>query len=254
MSDLDYLRVLYVEDDEATREAFTRFLKQRAGKLFSAASGEEGLQKFHELRPNLLIIDLIMPGMSGLDMIGEIRKTDKDCRILITSTVSELSTVLEAVDLGIDHYIIKPIDTEDLVAKMAGIAQMIRSREDKDRSIDLARLKNSGVAEDTIRREFLKLMKTCSGKGPQDVKVLFFENKVEITAFDTVTTMEKIIAANRKNVSMVEQFRRLFYEEISQKLEECVKQATGYRAKVTSLQVDGTKRVDKIILTVIENI
>lgn len=254
MSDLDCLRVLYVEDDEATREAFTRFLKQRAGKLFSAASGEEGLQKFHELRPNLLIIDLIMPGMSGLDMIGEIRKTDKDCRILITSTVSELSTVLEAVDLGIDHYIIKPIDTEDLVTKMAGIAQVIRSMEDKDRSIDLARLKNSGVAEDTIRREFLKLMKTCSGKGPQDVKVLLFENKVEITAFDAVTAMEKIIAANRKNISMVEQFRRLFYGEISQKLEECVKQATGYQAEVTSLQVDGTKRVDKIVLTVIENI
>ena len=129
MRDLTCLRVLYVEDDEATREVFSRFLKERVGRLFSAASGEEGLQKFHELRPNLLIMDLIMPGMSGLDMIGEIRKTDRDCRILITSTVSELNTVLEAVDLGIGHYIVKPIDTEDLVRKMEGIAQAVLNGE-----------------------------------------------------------------------------------------------------------------------------
>lgn len=254
MSDLSCLRVLYVEDDEGTREAFARFLEQRMGRLFLAASGEEGLHKFRDCRPNLLITDLIMPGISGLDMIGEIRKMDKDCRILITSSISELATVLEAVDLGIDHYIIKPIDTEELVTKIEGIARIIRSREGRDRSIDLAGVKNSGIVEDVILRGFLKLLKTYSGKGPQDVKVLLFENKVEITVFDAATTMEKIIVSNRKNISMAEQFRRLFYEELSQRLEETVEQATGYRAKMTSLRVDGTKRVDRIILTVVENI
>lgn len=254
MSDLNCLRVLYTEDDEATREVFSRFLKPRVGKLFTAASGEEGLQKFYELRPNLLIVDLIMPGMSGLDMIGEIRKNDKECRILITSTVSELNTVLEAVDLGIDHYIIKPIDTEDLVRKMEGIAQGILLKQKDSRTVDLARLPNCGAMEDTIRREFIRLLKTLSGKGPQDVKVLFFENHVEITAFDSATALEKTVTANRRNLSMAEQFRRLFYDEISEKLGESVKQATGYPAEVTSIQIDGAKRVDKIILTVIENI
>jgi YesN/AraC family two-component response regulator len=253
MSDLNFLRVLYAEDDEATREAFSRFLKLRVGKLSAAASGEEGLQKFREFRPNLLIVDLIMPGMSGLDMIGEIRKSDRDCRILVTSTVSELGTVLEAVDLGIDHYIVKPIDTEDLVKKMERIAQAIRAGEEKSQCLNLASLKNSGMMEDTIRREFLKLMKACSGKGPQDVKVLFFENRVEITAFDAFTAMEKVVAANRRNLSMTEQFRMLFYGEIAPKLEECVRDATGYQAEVTSLQVDGAKRVDKIVLTMIGN-
>ena len=108
--------------------------------------------------------------------------------------------------------------------------------------------------EDAIRREFLKLVKTYSGKGPRDVKVLLFENRVEITAFDAVTAMERTVTANRKNLSMAEQFRRLFYEEISEKLEGCVKQAVGYHAEVTALQIDGAKKVDKIVLTVIENI
>jgi YesN/AraC family two-component response regulator len=251
MSDLNCLRVLYVEDDEATRKAFSKFLKHRAGKLFAASSGEEGLLKFHECRPNLLIVDLIMPGMSGLEMIGEIRKTDRECHILITSTVNVINTVLKAVDLGIDHYIVKPIDTEDLVRKMEGIAQGVLIREGKTRSGNFVNLQNSGILEDAIRREFLKIMKTYSGKGPQDVKVLFFENQIEITVIDAVTLMEKTITANRRNLSMAEQFRKLFYEEISQKLEECVEQATGYKAKVASLQADGAKRMDKIILTIL---
>lgn len=251
MSDLNVLRVLYVEDDAPTREAFSKFLKLRTGRLFTAVSGEEGLQKFHECRPNLLIVDLIMPGMSGLQMIGEIRKGDRDCRIMVTSTVNEINTVLEAVDLGIDHYIVKPIDTEDLVRKMEGIAQEILRREGKSRSVNLASLENSGAMEDSIRREFLKLVKAGSGKGPQDVKVLLFENRVEITAVDAATVMEKTVASNRRNLSAVDQFRRLFYEEIARNLEESVEQAIGFHAAVTSIHTDCMKRVDKIVLTVL---
>lgn len=251
MNDLNCLRVLYVEDDDATREGFTKFLKLRVGKLYTASSGEEGLQKFHECRPNLLIVDLIMPGMSGLEMIGEIRKNNKECRILITSTINEINTVLEAIDLGIDHYIVKPIDTDDLEKKMEGIARIIASKEEKSQAVNFTFLENSGVMEDSIRREFLKLMKTYLGKGPQDVKILLFENQVEITAIDAVTVMEKTITANRRNISVVEQLRKLFYEEITPKLEECVDQSTGYKSKVRLVSVDGAKRVDKIVLTVV---
>jgi len=165
MSDLNGLRVLYVEDDQATRDAFAKFLRVRVGKLFLAASGEEGLQKYYECKPNLLIVDLIMPGMSGLEMIGEIRKTDRTCHIMITTSVNEVDTVLEAVNLGIDHYIIKPIDTEDLVKKMEGIAEGLLRREGTLRRVDLGALENSGLMEDAIRREFLKLMKSCSAAG-----------------------------------------------------------------------------------------
>lgn len=246
MSELKSLRVLYVEDDEATREVLSKFLKSRVGKITTASTGEEGLQKFYEYKPNLLIVDLIMPGMSGLEMIGEIRKANRECRILVTSTVNEIQTVLEAVDLWIDHYIVKPIDTDDLERKMAGIALDIIRKNVKTNAV---KLDNYGLVEDSIRREFLRIMKTYLGKGPHDVKVLFIEDQVELTAIDAVTVMEKTIAVNKKNISIVEQFRSLFYREISGKLEECVEEAIGYRARVTSVDVDGAKRIDKVILT-----
>lgn len=251
MSDFKNLQVLYVEDDDATREAFSKFLKLRVGRLTAASSGEEGLQKFRDYKPNLLIVDLIMPGMSGLEMIGEIRRQDKECRILITSTVNEINTVLEAVDLGIDHYIVKPIDTEDLERKLSGIAEGLKSRKAAMLDFNRINLEKRGLMEDDIRRGFLKIMKTSLGKGPQDVKILLFENQVELTAIDAVTVMEKTISANRRNLSVAEQFRKIFFEEISPQLEECVEHATGCHAKLTSVAVDSVKRIDKIVLTIV---
>jgi YesN/AraC family two-component response regulator len=252
MSDLKQLRVLYVEDDDATREAFAKFIKHRVGKLFLAASGEEGKEKFYESKANILIVDLIMPGMSGLEMIGEIRKSDKECRILITSTISEVSTVLEAVDLGIDHYIVKPIDTEELEEKLESMAHtIITSQKEKDHAFSFESVAKKGIIEETIRREFLKIMKIYMGKGPQEVKILLYENKVELIAIDAVTVMEKTLSANRRNIAIVEQFRKLFYEEISFKLEEIVESATGCQSSLTLVNVDGSKRIDKIILTII---
>lgn len=252
MNDLKQLRVLYVEDDDATREAFSKFMKPRVGKLFMASSGEEGIEKFHECKPNILVVDLLMPGISGLEMIGEIRRTNKECRILITSTVSEIHTVLEAVDLGIDHYIIKPIDTEELEKKLECLSHIIlRNQKDKCQTFSFDTVEKKGIIEEAIRREFLKIMKTYMGKGPQDLKILLYEKNVELIIIDSVTIMEKSILTNRRNTSIVEQFRKLFYEEISNKLEECIELVTGHQTKLSLVHVDGSKRIDKIVLTII---
>ena len=250
MNSMSRLSVLYIEDDMATREALSKFLRLRVGRMASAASGEEGLKRFAECKPNLLIVDLIMPGMSGIEMIGEIRKMDRDCHIMITSTVQEVHTILDAVDLGIDHYIIKPIDTEELERKLSVIALQIESNTAHAANFDFMNIEKRGIIEDEIRREFLKIMKTSAGKGPQDVKVLLFENQLELTVIDAFTVMEKTVAANRKNISMAEQFRKLFYQEVTGRIEECAEKLTGCSMKLTSVEVDGVKRLDKIILTI----
>lgn len=252
MVDLKQLRVLYVEDDEATREALSIFIKPRVGKLFTASNGEEGIEKFNECKPHILIADLIMPGISGLQMIEKIRNANKEARVLITSSVSEINTIIEAVDLGIDNYIVKPIDTEDLVRKLEAAAQNIRNiQKSKEKAFNFENVHNKGIMEENIRKEFLKIMKMYMGKGPQDMKVLLYENMVEITAIDAVSVMEKTILVSKKNISVIEQLRKLFYEEIGPKLEECVELASGYPVKLTLINVDGLKRIDKIVLTII---
>lgn len=251
MNDLKKLNVLYIEDDAATREALSKFLRLRVGRMTSAATGEEGLEKYRTYSPNLLIVDLIMPGMSGLEMIGEIRRLDKNCPILITSTVNEVNTVLEAVDMGIAHYIVKPIDTEDLERKLTVIADGILRKESQIRTFERISLERRGAIEDAVRREFLGILKSTSGKGPQDVKVLLFEDRMELIAVEAFTAVEKTVSTNRKNIAVAEQFRKLFYEEISEKLESCAGKAAGCPMRITSVSIDGLKRIDRIVLTIV---
>ncbi len=251
MSDMKMLRVLYVEDDDATREALAKFLSRRVGKLWLAADGEEGIEKFVGMKPNLMIVDLIMPGMSGLDLISEIRKIDKECKILITSTIHEVNTVIEAVDLGIEHYIIKPIDMENLEKKLIGVAETVVTREGRPNQFFFENAQHMGAMEDEIRKKVLRILKNYSGKGPQDLKVLLFENQVEITIIDALTPIEKTVIGNRRNLSSAEQFRRIFYEEISCHLEEIIQEVVGFSLKILSISIDASRKTDKIILTIV---
>ena len=118
MDVLKNLKVLYVEDDDNTRAGLERFLKRRFGKVYTAENGEKGIESFNEHHPDIAIIDILLPGISGLEMIKKIRETDSKCRFFITSTVSDVSTILKAVDLDISNYIIKPINTDELEEKL----------------------------------------------------------------------------------------------------------------------------------------
>lgn len=108
MDVLKNLKVLYVEDDDNTRAGLERFLKRRFGKVYTAENGEKGIESFNEHHPDIAIIDILLPGISGLEMIKKIREIDSKCRFFITSTVSDVSTILKAVDLDISNYITNP--------------------------------------------------------------------------------------------------------------------------------------------------
>lgn len=246
MNEMKSLRVLYIEDDDGARDALCQFLKPRVGKLYSAASAEDGLKKFEEYRPNFLIVDLILPGMSGLDFITAARERDKTVKVLIISTVSEIQTILDAVNRRIEHYVLKPIDTEDLERKMTAIGGEILNNA---KDIHNIRLSNPGQIEDMVRRHFITMLKTYTGKGPMDLKTLLINQTMELHVFDGFTLMEKRLLADRRHVSLVEQCRKLLYEGMGPELEEFIQNTAGVDARLVSVQVDGIKKVDKLVLT-----
>ena len=250
--ELKQLKVLYVEDDEETREALARFLKRRVGKVLTAPSGEEGIEKFNEEKPDIIIADLLMPGINGLEMIEVIREVDTDCRVIITSTVNDVNTIISVVDLGIDHYIIKPIDTEDLENKLNHLADAIgRKRKAQVQKRTLVDAKRKGIVEDEIRKEFLKLLKSASGKGARDVTVLIRGDSIEITAYSTMTALEATVSSNPRNVVMIEQNRKLFYGELACDIEQMAARMIGSDLVLSSVEINGTKGVDKLRLTIL---
>ncbi len=114
MEECRELIVLVVEDEIKTRESLISVLNSRFAKVIGAQNGDEGLKKFKKFKPDLVITDIAMPIMDGLDMAKEIKEISDDVPVVVLSAFSEKDRLLRSIDIGIDKYLIKPIDVEEL--------------------------------------------------------------------------------------------------------------------------------------------
>ncbi len=138
---LKRLSLLYVEDDADIREELARYLRRRVGTLRTAANGREGLEAFREMRPDVVITDIMMPVMDGLRMAEEIKSLDVDTPVVVTTAFNEHDLLLKAIDAGIDKYVLKPIDVEALLAAIYKSAQVVfqkREIQARDENLRLA--------------------------------------------------------------------------------------------------------------------
>ncbi|EAJ3318134.1 response regulator transcription factor [Campylobacter jejuni] len=108
------LIILVVEDEVKARESLINVLSERFSKVIGAQNGDEGLKKFKKFKPDLVITDIAMPIMDGLDMAREIKEISDDVPIVVLSAYSEKERLLRSIDIGIDKYLIKPVDIEEL--------------------------------------------------------------------------------------------------------------------------------------------
>ncbi|ENI6723538.1 response regulator transcription factor [Campylobacter jejuni] len=108
------LIILVVEDEIKTRESLINVLSERFSKVIGAQNGDEPLKKFKKFKPDLVITDIAMPIMDGLDMAREIKEISDDVPIVVLSAYSEKERLLRSIDIGIDKYLIKPVDIEEL--------------------------------------------------------------------------------------------------------------------------------------------
>ncbi len=125
--------VLYVEDEELTRSAVSAALGRRVQTLLQAEQGRQGLELFRLHRPGIVITDIRMPVMDGLTMVREIKALDDKTQILITTAHNDTQYFLDALDLGIDHYVLKPIDHEKLFSGLEKCMATINSEKEKQR-------------------------------------------------------------------------------------------------------------------------
>ena len=112
--DQDFLKtltVLYVEDDVDTREQFHEFLRRPVGTLITATNGAEGLEAFKKHLPDIVVTDILMPQMDGLTMAHEIRGIMPSVPIIVITAFEQTDYLLRAVNIGIDKYVTKPVNS-----------------------------------------------------------------------------------------------------------------------------------------------
>ncbi|MDD3465712.1 MAG: response regulator, partial [Campylobacterales bacterium] len=112
------ISLLYVEDETAIREQFERLLKRVVKDVKSAANGEEGLELFKSYKPDVVMTDIKMPKVNGLEMSRGIREINKTVPIIITTAHSEFEFLVEAIGIGVSDFLPKPVDTENLISTL----------------------------------------------------------------------------------------------------------------------------------------
>lgn len=111
---LKNLTILYVEDEEMIRQNAVEYLSRICDNVLEAKDGLEALEVYRKNRPNIIISDIKMPKMNGLNMAKEIRKEDKETPIIIATAHTETNYLLQAVELQLIKYIVKPITSAKL--------------------------------------------------------------------------------------------------------------------------------------------
>ena len=120
---LKNLTVLLVEDDNDSKKIMHDVLSDNFEKVFTAQNGDEGLKKFKKYNPNMVITDVFMPISDGLDMTRYIKEISKDTPVIVLSAHSEKDTLLKAIDVGVDKYLIKPIMADDILKTIENVAR-----------------------------------------------------------------------------------------------------------------------------------
>ncbi len=128
------LKLLYVEDNPASREATSMILEELFDNVLVAHDGLDGLEMFKNSEVDLIITDINMPRLNGIDMIKEIRKTDNDIPILVLSAHNESSFFMQSIKLGVDGYLLKPIKIEQFLDMLKKVAQKIKLQEELDKN------------------------------------------------------------------------------------------------------------------------
>lgn len=104
------ISLLLVEDDPATRDMVASLLTRVVGTVHVAANGSEGLETYRTHTPDVVVTDVRMPVMDGIEMVREIRRLQPDCQVVILTAFSDIDNLLDCVSIGINHYIRKPVD------------------------------------------------------------------------------------------------------------------------------------------------
>lgn len=109
--------LLYVEDDAPTRDVITLMISRKFPQLtlLMAENGRMGLDLFNAYHPDIIMTDILMPGIDGISMCREIKALEKAARIIVLTATSETSFIIDAIDIGISHYVLKPVKLDKLV-------------------------------------------------------------------------------------------------------------------------------------------
>lgn len=210
LKNLKAFKLLIIEDDKTILSVYLNTLKIFFSEVYSADDGQTGYELYEDLRPNIILIDLILPDTNGFKIIEQIRAKDTKTPIVVLSGMSDTETLLKAANSHIDGYLIKPIILEELIIKLVFA---LRRAHILDTSI---KFKNGTEINFDTREIIHEKSKHLLGKKEQQLLELFITNNNKILSkediIDYIWPIESVTESALKN--LLSRFRSKVGEDI----------------------------------------
>jgi two-component system response regulator MprA len=154
------MRIFVVDDDRAVRDSLRRSLEFNGYEVVTAADGAEALARFNTVDPDALIVDVMMPRLSGIDTTKALRAAGNDVPIMVLTARDSVGDRVDGLDAGADDYLPKPFALEELLAR---VRALLRRRQPTGTAADEAPLEFADLRMDPMTREVFR--------GTRDIKL-----------------------------------------------------------------------------------
>ncbi len=142
-------KILVVDDEPAILQVVTAYLEKEGFEVYTATSGPEALQAVHTYRPDIVVLDIMLPGMDGLEVLTRLRRDSDVYVIMLTAKTEEMDRVL-GLSLGADDYVTKPFSPRELVARVKAALRRLHQKPERPQ-----RLTFRGLEIDVAARRVL---------------------------------------------------------------------------------------------------
>ena len=176
---LKELKILFVEDEVNISKLLKDALSDYFFSFTVAYDGKEGLEKFKKVNPDIVITDIMMPNLDGLEMTKEIKKINENTPVVVLSAFSDKEKLLKSIDTGITKYFIKPFDPEEVLDYLITLAKKLN----KNRIIYLNKHFSFDINTNNLFEED-KLVNIT--KREKKFISLLLENKSKITSVEEI--------------------------------------------------------------------
>jgi DNA-binding response OmpR family regulator len=202
-------RILIIEDETPMRTALKDVIEAEGYRALTAADGESGLQRAIEEKPDLILLDVMMPRLDGYEVCTELRRLANPVPILMLTAKGQIEDRVIGLDAGADDYLVKPFSTEELLARVRALLRRFQKKGKSptklklgDVEIDLAR-QTAARGKKTIHltaKEFAMLRLMAESAGEPVTRERFLDAVWGYAAFPTTRTVDNHIASLRGKI------------------------------------------------------
>lgn len=201
------MRVLYIEDEPKTLTALRQGLQEEGINVDIAISGEEGLSLLSTNDYDVIISDIILPGISGLDLLKKLREEGNRVPVLLLTALGDTAQKIAGLETGADDYLVKPFDFRELIARLRALTRRSANNQeegmklvyyDLELNLDTRTCTRGGKTIDLSPREFLLIAYLIRNK-ERTVSKKEIAEKVWDLHFDTGTNVIEVYVNYLRN-------------------------------------------------------